>query len=112
MINLAMRFALELAGVAAAAYLGSYIVPSGWRLVGGIAGAVALATVRGIFLAPKANSPIPLTARELIGTVLLLAVAAGLAAAGQLWLGLGFGALLIANQAALLLIGPRTGEFA
>lgn len=112
MINLAMRFALELAGVATAAYLGSYIVPSGWRLVGGIAGAVALATVWGIFLAPKANSPIPLTARELIGTVLLLAVAAGLAAAGQLWLGLGFGALLIANQAALLLIGPRTGEFA
>ena len=112
MINLAIRFALELAGVAAAGYLGYYVVPSGWRLVGGIAGAVALATVWGIFLAPKVNSPIPLTARELIGTVLLLAVAAGLAAAGRLWLGLGFGALLIANQAALLLIGPRTGAFA
>lgn len=112
MINLAMRFALELAGVAAAAYLGSYIVPAGWRLVGGIAGAVALAAVWGIFLAPKANSPIPLTARELIGTVLLLGVAAAMAASGQLWLGLGFGALLIANQVALLAFGPRTGEFA
>ncbi|PFG17536.1 uncharacterized protein DUF2568 [Propionicimonas paludicola] len=112
MLNLAVRFGLELAGVATAGYLGFQFAPSGWRPLGAIAGAIALATVWGLFLAPKASSPIPLSSRELVGTILLLAVAGTLALSGQLWWGLGFAALLVANQAVLLLVGPRTGEFA
>jgi len=112
MFNLAIRFALELIGVATAGYLGYQLAPSGWRPLGAIAGTIALATIWGLFLAPKASSPVPISSRELIGTALLLAVAGALALSGQLWWGLGFAALLVANQAALLLVGPRTGEFA
>lgn len=105
MFNLAIRFALELAGVVAVGYVGYQLVPSGWRLMGAIAGAAALVALWGTFLAPRANSPIPLGARELIGTVLLLAVAAAVALSGQLWLGLGFAALLVVNQSMLLATG-------
>lgn len=112
MINLAIRFALELVGVVTAGYLSYQLTPSGWRPLGAIGGAIALASIWGLFLAPKASSPIPTSSRELIGTALLLVVAGALALSGQLWWGLGFAALLVANQAALLLVGPRTGEFA
>jgi hypothetical protein len=112
MINLATRFVLELVGLAAAGYLGYQLTPSGWRPLAAIGGTIALATVWGLFLAPKASSPIPLGSRELVGTVLLVAIAGAVALSGQLWWGLGFAALLLANQAALLMVGPRTGEFA
>ena len=112
MFTLAIRFALELVGIVTAGYLGYQLAPSGWRPLGAISGAIALATTWGLFLAPKASSPIPMSSRELIGTALLLAVAGALALSGQLWWGLGFAALLVANQAALLLVGPRTEESA
>jgi hypothetical protein len=112
MVNLAIRFGLELVGVATAGYLGYQFAPSGWRWLGAAASTIALATIWGLLLAPKASSPIPLSSREVVGTAVLLAVAGALALSGQRWWGLGFAALLIANQAALLLIGPRTGDFA
>lgn len=111
MINLAIRFGLELAGTAAVGYLGYQLAPSGWRPVGAIAGAAATVALWAMLLAPRADSPIPLGARELIGTVLLLAVAGGLVLAGQLWLGLGFAALLIVNQS-LLLAAAQAGAVA
>lgn len=108
-INLALRFVLEIVGLAAVGY-------SGWRAVGGPLGWVAavlaplaLAAFWALVVAPNAANGIPLPTRVLIGSVLLVAVAGSLALVGQPWLGTTFAVLVILNTVALTVLGhPST----
>jgi hypothetical protein len=102
-INDAIRFLLELAGIAAAAYWG-------YRTAGEGPPGVALAVVAsgilivfwGLVVAPRAVNPIAPTARVLIGSTALLLTAAGLYVAGQTTFALVFAALIIVNTALFL----------
>ena len=83
-LNLALRFLLELAAVAA-------VVFWGWRVAGegaaglalGIALAAALVLVWWRLIAPRARSPIPADIRPMIGSGILLLAAAALGLADQ-----------------------------
>lgn len=83
-VNLAIRFLLELAAVAAVVYWG-------WRLGGeglaGLALGLALAAVLVLvwwrLIAPKARGPISTDMRPLIGSGILLLAAGALGLAGQ-----------------------------
>ena len=100
---LVLRFAVELFGVAAFSYWGFQTPDAGLgRLALGIGAPLALVVVWGVVVAPKARNPLPQRQRDLIGTVLLLVAAAGLAVAGQPAVAAVFAAVVVLNQ--LLLI--------
>jgi hypothetical protein len=103
---LGIRFIAELLGLAALGYWGAnqpIVVP--WRAVPAIAAPLGLAVAWGILIAPKADNPLPLRWRELIGTALLLLTAAGLALAGQPGWGMALAAVVVADQALILALG-------
>ncbi len=84
MIILATRFLAELVGVATLVWLGASAPVDGLaRALLAIAAPAGLMAVWGLVVAPKADNPLPLRTRELIGTGLLLGVAGALALAGQ-----------------------------
>jgi hypothetical protein len=103
MLLLAIRFAVEVLGVIGLGYLGA-TVPAGFapRLALGIGAPLALLAVWSLVVAPKARNPIPVRARELIGTALLVAVALALALAGQPGWGAGLAAIATADQILIL----------
>ena len=98
MAALAIRFFVELLGIVAVAYWGWQTGPEGiGRIALAVAAAVALVVVWGFVVAPKAANPLSQQARDIIGTVLLLVAAAGLAFAGQ-------------PQLALVVMGPDASQ--
>src|SRR3954453_13255239 len=109
--NLALRFALELFGIAALAYVGftsaNSVVPP---VVLGFGAALALIVVWSLVAAPKARNPLPQRQRSLIGTGLLLGTAVAVGAAGQPGIAFVFGAAVVANQAMLILFGEDLPE--
>jgi hypothetical protein len=108
MTALATRFIAELLGVAALVWVGaSAPVVGPVRAVLAIGGPILLVLVWSRVVAPKAANPLPLRVRELIGTGLLLGVAGALALAGQLVPAVAYGAVVLVDQA-LLLVGPGT----
>ncbi len=113
MIILATRFMLELAGVAAVAWLGASAPvdgPAGALLA--VGAPIALVVVWGRVVAPKADNPLPLRARELIGTGLLLGVAGALALAGQPVPAGAFATVVVVDQVLLVALGPGTAVVA
>jgi hypothetical protein len=109
MITLATRFLLELAGVGAVAWLGTTAPVDGpARAVVVVAAPIALVVAWGLVVAPKADNPLPLRARELIGTGLLLLVAGALALAGQPVPAAAFATVVVVNQVLLVALGPGT----
>lgn len=105
---LGLRFLLELVGLAAAAYAGYRLAGEG---IGGIvigAGAAAgVAIVWGLFIAPRADSPLPVELRPLVGSMVLLVVAAALAWAGELPPAGLFAAAVVVDTVAIYLLGAQ-----
>lgn len=100
---LAIRFLAELLGVGALGYLGATVpAQTAWRVVLGIGAPLALIAVWSVVVAPRAHNPIPPRARELIGTALLVLVAAALALAGQPGWGTALAATVVLDQILLL----------
>jgi hypothetical protein len=109
MISLATRFILELVGIALVAWLGAAAPVSGpARALLVVALPIALIVVWGLVVAPKADNSLPLRARELLGTGLLLAIAGGLALAGQPVPAAAFAAIVVVDQVLLVALGQGT----
>ncbi len=109
LLLLATRFLVELVGVASLAYVGAVVpgdVPV--RVALGIGLPLALIALWALVVAPQAANRIPRRVRELIGTTLLVLVAGGLVVAGQPGWGIALAAVVVADQALLLLL--RTGH--
>jgi hypothetical protein len=110
LLLLASRFLVELVGVASLAYVGAVMpgeVPL--RIALGIGLPLALIALWALVVAPQAANPIPRRVRELIGTALLVLVAGSLAVAGQPGWGTALAAVVVADQALLLLLGTGHG---
>lgn len=104
--NLAVRFFLELAGVAAAAFWGFHLGGSAavhW--LAGLAAPALLVVVWAGVMAPNARNSLGRGTRIVLGTGLLLVTAAGLAVAGQPTIAAIFGGALLINAALLGLLG-------
>jgi hypothetical protein len=109
-LNLGLRFLLELLAMAAAAYWGYQV---GGHGLPGIALAVAAVAVFvvgwAMFIAPRADSPIPADVRPFVGSAVLLVAAGGLAVAGQPVLGAALAVAIVVNTILMLLLGgPST----
>lgn len=107
MLLLATRFLAELAGVVALGYWGfaSFAMP--WRVVAGLGAPVHLVVAWALVVAPNADNPFPGRVRELIGTALLVGTGVALAAAGQPLAGLVLAAVVILDQALLIVLDPQ-----
>jgi hypothetical protein len=106
MLLLAIRFLLELAGVAAIGFVGATVPASVLLRVGlGIGLPVALIVVWGLVVAPKADNPLPQRQRQIIGSVLLVGVGVALALAGHPEWGIGLAGTVIVNHALIVLLG-------
>ena len=101
--NLALRFLLELAGLAALAYAGYQSGEGVARWVVATAAAVLLALFWAFVVAPNAANPIVPAVREVLGSVALLGSAVALAFAGQGRLATVFGILVVVNNIVLVL---------
>ena len=109
--NLALRFVLELAGVAALGYWGWQTTDAfPQRLLLAVLAGGALVVVWALVVAPKASNAIPQDVRMLIGTGLLLVAAAALAVAGNPVAGLVLGILVVVNQVLVLVLGREGVE--
>ena len=107
MAALAIRFLVEVLGIVAVAFWGWQTGPDGiGRIALAVGAAVGLIIVWAFVVAPKADNPLRQQARDIIGTVLLLVAAAGLAAAGQPQLALVFAVVIVVDWLALVVIAP------
>lgn len=61
-------------------------------------------------VAPKADNPLSQQVRDVIGTVLLLVAAGGLAAAGEPTLATVFAAVIVIDWLAIVVIGPDASQ--
>ena len=96
-INLAIRFVLELAALAALAYWGTQ-TGSGvvrWLLAAGAPAIFILVWAR--FVAPKAERRLPVRQRIPLELVLFGLAAVALAVAGAAWLGIAFAVVAVVN---------------
>jgi len=93
-LNLGVRFfAVELGGLAAAAYSGYETTSSDARLLLAVAAPAAFIAVWGLFIAPKARIRVAKQVALAIELVLVGLVAVGLASAGPVWIGIAYGAI-------------------
>jgi hypothetical protein len=108
-LNLALRFVLELAAIAALAYWGTQTGSGAvsWLLAVVAPGLFVL--VWGTLLAPRARRRLPMRARIPLELVLFGLAAAALAAAGPVWLGVAFGAVAYANIALVYALEGEAG---
>jgi Protein of unknown function (DUF2568) len=108
---LAIRFVVELLGIAAVAYWGWQTGPEGiGRVVLAVSAAVVLIVVWALVVAPKADNPLSQQVRDIIGTVLLLVAAGGVAAAGEPTLAMVFAAVIVIDWLAMVVIGPDASQ--
>jgi hypothetical protein len=111
MLLLTLRFAVELAGVAAVGVAASTLTDTmPWRLILGIGAALAFVVVWGIVVAPKATNPLPQPVRDLIGTGALLLAAVALGATGHPALAVALGAVVLVDQVLLIVVRPELPE--
>ena len=107
-INLGLRFVLELCVFAAWAVWGAQLGRGIVARVGlGFGAAILVIVVWGLFVAPKARVPLPLTAWLLLQFAIFAVAVSGLSAAGQPLLALVLALLLAVNSAALFLSGDH-----
>lgn len=101
--NLALRFLLELAALAALGYWGGTAPTStAARAVLAVALPVAAAAFWGIFVAPRARVVLPTGVRMMLGLLVFAVAAAALADRGHRRLAAGFAALALLNVALML----------
>src|SRR5947209_5753546 len=102
--NLGVRFLLEVAALAAMGYWGFQAGETAFaRILLGIGAPLVLAVLWGTFAAPRSLLLVVGAPKTLLGLFLLGAAALALAVAGQPALALAFGALILVNQALLLI---------
>ena len=110
-LNLTLRFLLELAGIAAFGIWG--LSATGDPRLNLVVAVIAVAAVIGVWalvVAPNARNGLSQSRKDVIGTAILLIAAVALIAAGQPIAGLGFGALVLANAAVLAALGPAARD--
>jgi len=104
-LNDLLRFALELAGVAALAVWGWVVGGSGLlRYVLAIGAPLILIVIWAVFIAPNADSPLAPTLRELVGSALLLAAALLLWLVGFRIAAIVFAVLIVINTILMLVL--------
>ena len=103
-LNLALRFLLELAGIAAVAYWGYNASSGTLRWILAVGAAVVLIAVWAVVIAPKADNRIPQDARILLGSAVLLIAAALLFTTDQRVPALVLGALVVVNSALIFVL--------
>ncbi len=109
---LALRFLLEIAGVAALAWWGIKVGSDDVsRILLAVVAGGGLIVVWALLVAPKARNPLSPLTRWLLGTVLLMLAAVALWSAGAQEAALVFGALVAVDTAVLLWLdyGRRMG---
>jgi cytochrome b len=111
-VNLALRFLLELASIAALAVWGYRTGGGGTVGIGlAIVACSVLVITWGLFFAPRSRtSPLPHRWRTLLGSVTMLVAAALLAVAGEPMLGAALAALVTVNTALLMALGATDTE--
>ena len=106
---LAVRFIVELIGVAAVGYWGWQTGPDGMgRVALAVGAAVAFIVVWAFVVAPKAQNGLAQPVRDVIGTALLLLAAGGLAAAGEPRFAVVFASVVVIDWLAMVALGPGT----
>lgn len=100
-LTLALRFVLELTGLAALAFAGFQGFQGPTRWLGVIGAPAALGLFWAFVVAPGAANPIPPPLREVIGSLALLCAAGALALAGQPRLATVFAVLIVTNNVLL-----------
>ena len=109
--NLALRFVVELLGVAAFGYWGYQAAAGGPAgIVPAIGVALALIAVWAVVVATNADNALTQPQRDVIGTGLLLLSATALFAAGQPAAAVAFGAVVVVNWLLLIAFGPASLE--
>lgn len=104
--NVALRFLLELGALAALAFWGVRTHHGPLVKVGfGVGAPLLAAVVWGTFVAPRAPASVPASGKVQLGLIIFGLSAAALAAAGQAALAWSFGAVVVLNQAVLLMWG-------
>ena len=111
-VQLALRFLLELAALAAAGIVGASIGSPPFGLVGGIAAAVLFGVAWGLFLAPRARFPQPPTFRLVVGTVVMEIAALALAAIASTTAGAILAVAILANAVAIAAFGATDADAA
>jgi hypothetical protein len=102
--NVALRFLLELAGIVAVGYWGYHAIDGVGRWLVAIGAPALLIVFWALVVAPGADVPIPQQVREVIGSIVLLAAAGALYAAGAQAAGLAFAGLVILNTVLALVV--------
>ena len=109
--NLVLRFLVELAGIGALAWIGIQLPLDGaarWAAVIGLP--VLLVVTWALLVAPNADNGLGQSTKDVIGTVLLLGVAVGVALIGQPQVAIGFGLVVAVNAALLFAFGPEARD--
>jgi len=108
--NLALRFFVEVLGIAAVGYWGFNTSSDGLiRTLVAIGAALAFILVWAVVVARNRNNGLSQPQKDIMGTLILLLAAAGLGMAGQPGLASGF-AVVIGVNAWLLLAAPIGSE--
>jgi hypothetical protein len=108
MLNLAVRFLVELLAVGFVGYWG--FTASDDLIIGAVLaiGAVALfAVVWGLFLAPNATRGLTRIQKDIVGTIVLLVAAGALALAGQPTVAVVYAVVVVVNAGILLVLGDQ-----
>jgi Na+/melibiose symporter-like transporter len=105
MTHLAIRFLLELAALAATIPVGASVGNPPLGFAGAVFAGVLFVAIWGLWIAPRARYALSTTARLVIGTLVMLAAAAGLVLTGQPTLGLVLIAAIVANAILLVATG-------
>lgn len=104
-INLAVRFCLEVAALAAVAYWAVHVdAPRPLRIILAIFTPIVVAIFWGLFVAPKARFSTGRIGQVWLGLVVFLAAAVALAARGQFALGVVFACTAVVSSALLYLL--------
>jgi len=105
--NLALRFILELAALAAFAYWGATTATAGVTRIGlAIALPSLLAVVWGLFISPKARIPTGAFGRAFLGLIVFLVAAAALWCRDRTALAMIYGSLAVISSM-LILVWPQ-----
>lgn len=106
-LNLALRFGLELAGLAALAVAGFQGFEGPLRWLTAIGAPAVVVIFWALVVAPTATNGIAVWVREVIGSLVLLCAAGALALVGHATLALVFAVLIVGNNVLIVVLRDR-----
>ncbi len=106
-VVLTVRFVLELAMLAGVAVVVTRLIPGPWGWVAAAVAVVAVATLWGLLLSPKAKVALPAGAGLAIEAALFVGAGIGLGAVGMPVVGLTGAGLWVLHRVALALLEQR-----